>query len=251
MKKEINHKQTMMCDCMAQFHGTFDNGKLGGKELGMMAIGYHPGKGILKFKNGQIVSDCSGSCGCVNCEECMNDCYAVSGSLRFLDCRKNRIENTMQLRSDINKHFDDIYHAILSNNIKIVRYTDSGEIESYLQFVKVVNLALSLPSVRFYLYTKNYAVLREFFKEEKELPGNMVVLISIWGYQGKAEYIEFCTHRNIKAFAVNSDIKVNAMCPAYKEINGKVRLNKEMSCARCGLCFNGENNVRVIGCLEH
>lgn len=244
-------KTTFIKDCKPCFHPSYGNEKTGGKNEQMMAIGYMPSKGILTFKDGTIVSDCLGTCGKVNCDECMKKCYAVSMVKRYEIARKNRIENTLQLRTDINQHFNDIYHTILSDKIKIVRYTDSGEIESYLQFVKLVNLALSLPSTQFYLYTKNYDVLRTFFTENKELPNNMVVLISIWGKLGKKEYNEFKNHRNIKAFVVNSDIKTDCTCPAYKVINGKVRLNKEMTCAKCGLCTGKHPNIKVIGCLEH
>ena len=244
-------KTTFLKDCKAQFHPTWGNEKTGGLKEGMLAIGYMPGKAIITFKNGQIVSDCFGTCHGVDCSKCEKCCYAVSMIKRYEMARKNRIENTMQLREDINKHFEDIYHCILKNNVKIVRYTDSGEIESFLQFMKLVNLALSLPSVQFYCYTKNYAVLREFFGENKELPKNMVILISIWGSQGEKEYNEFKEHRNIKAFAVNSNIKVNAVCPAYKKVNGKVRLNKKMTCAKCGLCTGKYSKVKVIGCIEH
>lgn len=249
---KINHKTTLMTDCKPCFHPSYANGKLGGKSSGLMAIGYHPGKGQLTFNNGQLVSDCFGTCGAVDCKNCMKSCYAVKGSKRFLDSRKNRIENTMQLRTDINGHFKDIYNRILSDDIKVVRYTDSGEIESYLQFTKLVNLAFSLPFVRFYLYTKNYSVLREFFGENKELPKNMVVLISIWGNIGETEYKEFKDHRNIRAFAVNSNIKATAQCPAYTMTeNGKIKLNKDVTCIKCGLCFGDYTATKVIKCLEH
>ena len=252
MKKTV-HTTTLCKDLEARFCPSYGNEKTGGKNEGMLAIGYYPGRGILYYKDGAMVSDCLGTCGCVNCDGCMKKCYAISMIKRYTKARENRIANTLQLRSDINKHFDDIRKTILRDNIKIVRYTDSGEIESYLQFVKLVNLALGLPSVQFYLYTKNYQVLREFFGEKKELPGNMVVLISIWEDLGKSEYNEFKHHRNIKAFAVKSDIKVQATCPAYRKDpkTGRVTMNKEMTCAKCGLCTGKHPNIKVIGCLEH
>lgn len=236
------------------FYPSYDNGKTGGKNDHFMAIGYYPGRGYLYFKNtGELVADIVGTCGCVDCSECQKKCYAVSMCKRYREACKHRIENTLQLRQDIDKHFIDIQNRIIDDRIKVVRYTDSGEIESYRQFFKLVSLALSLPKVRFYLYTKNYAVLREYFggKYPFTLPANLVVLVSVWGDTGLAEYNEFKHHKNIKAFVVNSTLKPDAMCPAYKKINGKVKLNKKMTCARCGLCWGKKPGVNVIGCLEH
>lgn len=245
-------KTTYIRNLQATFHPSYGNEKTGGKSDGMMAIGYMPGKGLIRYKkDGSLVSDCIGTCSAVDCENCMKKCYAISMIKRYEDARINRIENTLQLREDINAHFKAIYDTIVHDKIKIVRYTDSGEIENYLQFAKLVNLALSLPSTRFYLYTKNYAVLREFFAEKKEIPQNMVVLISVWEDLGKAEFEEFRNHRNIKAFAVNSDLKCQAICPAYKKEGKRVKLNKEMTCAKCGLCWGKHPNVDIIGCLEH
>ena len=235
----------------ARFHASYGNEKTGGKKQGMMAIGYYPGRGYLMYKNGSLVSDILGSCGCVDCSNCEKKCYAISMIKRYEKACIARIENTMQLREDMTAHFKAIYDTIIKDKIKIVRYTDSGEIENYLQFVKLVNLALSLPSTNFYLYTKNYAVLREFFGEDKELPKNMVVLISVWGNLGKSEFREFEKHRNIKAFAVNSDIQCNAVCPAYRNVNGKVKLDKRMTCAECGFCWGKYPKIKVIKCLEH
>ena len=238
-------------DLTPGFFPSYDNGKTGGKHDHFMAIGYYPGRGYLYFKStGELVADIIGTCGHVNCEECQKKCYAVSMCKRFQDACKHRIENTLQLRQDIDQHFSDIKAAIISDKIKIVRYTDSGEIESFEQFVKLVGLAKDLENVRFYLYTKNYTVLRDFFKH-CELPDNMIVLVSVWGETGLNEYNEFKHHKNIKAFVVNSTLKPEAMCPAYKKINGKVKLNKSMTCARCGLCWGKKPGVNVIGCLEH
>lgn len=235
----------------SRFHASYGNEKTGGKKQGMLAIGYYPGRGYLYYKDSSLVSDILGTCGCVDCSKCVKKCYAVSMVKRYEKACIARIENTMQLREDINAHFKAIYDTVIRDKIKIVRYTDSGEIENYLQFVKLVNLALSLPSTRFYLYTKNYAVLREFFGEGKQLPQNMVVLISIWENLGKSEFLEFRKYRNIKAFAVNSDLKCQAICPAYKKEDKRVKLNKEMTCAKCGLCWGKHPNIDIIGCLEH
>ena len=250
-------KETVyMSACKPQFHGTFSNDKLGGKSQKIMAVSYVPGKDLVYFGDGRPVSDCKGTCSSVDCSQCgkRNVCYAIDSYVQYPAVTVNRVENTMQLREDIDKHFEDIKQAIIKNKIEILRYTESGEIENYQHFLKLVGLANDMPNVLVYAYTKNYEVLREYFNKGNELPKNLVMLISVWGDQGVREYEEFKPHENIKCFAVKSDIKVDAMCPAYrKDENGKVKRvhSDAVKCGNCGLCTGKHPSVKVIGCVEH
>lgn len=238
-------KQTMyMNNLKAVFHATRSNSKLGK----MLAISYVPGSGLLYFKDGRPVSDCRGTCGKVCTEGCEGCCYACRAYKQYNGVTKNRIENTMQLREDIEGHFAYICRYIERHNIKIVRYTESGEIESYEQFAYLFWLSLAYPDVKFYLYTKNYAVLREFFAKNT-LPNNLVVLVSIWGNTGRKEWDEFKKYNNVKCFAVHAeDMQPQVMCPAYKLENGKV-VRTGKTCADCKLCF--DSKAKMIGCYEH
>lgn len=250
--RKTTHETTLTKDLTPCFRPSYGNEKTGGKTEGMMAVGYFPSAGILYYKDGTPVSDCLGTCGAVNCSECQKACYAVSMVKRYKDARKARIQNTLQLRENIEQHFSDMADTIRRDNIRIVRYTDSGEIESYEQFDRLSNLAAAMPNVRFYLYTKNYNVLRAYFDSGRELPANMVVLISIWEDLGEKEFFEFRDHKNIKAFAVKpATVKPQVMCPAYKVEGGRVKLNKDMTCAKCGLCTVARGDIQIIGCLEH
>lgn len=112
-------KETVyMKDCKPRLHGTFSNDKLGGKNLKIVAISYVPGKGILTFKDGRPVLDCEGTCRNVDCSQCgkFGVCYAIDSFVQYPAVTVNRVENTMQLREDINKHFADI-NAPISNRI--------------------------------------------------------------------------------------------------------------------------------------
>lgn len=238
-------------DCKRQFHPTFTNSKLGGKKLKMMAVSYVPGYDYIIMKNGNFVSDCQGTCGTVDCSQCERACYAVRSYKQYPTVTKNRVENTLQLREEIEQHFADIYWTIKDNNINVVRYTESGEIENINQFMHLYWLSMDLPTVKFYLYTKNYNVLREFFNNHI-LPNNLVVLISVWGENGAAAWQEFKKYSNVKCFAVNSDLKVSCYCPAYrKDENGKVYrvTDDRVKCGNCRLCF--DSTAKIIGCYEH
>lgn len=243
MKETIFEK-----DCQARFHGTFGNGKLGKH---VMAVSYVPGNGLLHFKDGRLVSDCLGTCSKVDCSQCgkFGICYAINSYVIRPNVTIARIENTLQLRNDMKKHFQDLEKAIRDNGVKVVRYTESGELESYEQLINLYNVAIRNPETRFYLYTKNYQVLRCFF-DFRVLPTNMVVLISVWGDQGRDAWNEFKKYRNVKCFAVNSDMQVTCNCPAYyKDENGKTKRDSSATCEKCRLCY--DSKAKIIGCLEH
>lgn len=249
-------KQTVyQAECNAVFHPTMSNDKLGGKKQKIMAVSYVPGNELLYLKNGTLVSDCIGTCGKVDCNGCAHRgvCYAIDSFCQYNAVTLNRVENTLQLRSDMAGHFEEIYQAAIEKGVNTIRYTESGEIESYEQFLEVVRLSERLPGVEIYLYTKNYPVLYRFFKS-RELPENMTVLISIWENVGVAAWNDLKEHAGIKAFVVNNDaIKCDAMCPAYrKDDKGKVRRVKSdaVKCGNCRLCTRARK-AKVIGCLEH
>ena len=232
-------------DVIPHFVPSHDNEKLGG----ILGVSYLPMDGLDYLKSGLLLTDVYGTCGHVDCSQCARKCYAVSSNRRFEHVTYKNVCNTLQLRENMAQHFKDIENYIVTHNVTIVRYTESGEIESFEQFKMLVNLARKLRNVRFYLYTKNYDVLRRFFASSV-LPDNMIVLVSVWGNVGREQWNEFKVYKNIKCFAVNSDLNPRIYCPAYKkDEHGKVRLNKAMTCEKCGLCYRSK--VSVIGCLEH
>jgi len=243
MKKTLFAK-----DCKPCLHITDSNSKLGK----MASIGYVPGCGLIILKStGEIVTDIPGSCGCVDCAGCSCKCYAIRSFRQYDGKTRACCENTLQLREDPEKHFSDIAEYIEKKHIKVLRYLESGELETYRQFTLLVRLAKTHPETTFYTYTKNYFVLNYFFfTKGQELPKNLVILLSVWGETGREEWERFSRFGNVKCFAVNTDMKTDAICPAYtKDKSGKTRLNKAMTCAKCGLCFRSK--AKVIGCLEH
>lgn len=239
-----------------RFHATLDNSKLGGLECKIMAVGYVPGAGIDHFSDGRMITDCTGTCGAVDCSGCglHGVCYAIDSHTRYTHKTINNVENTMQLRSDMGAHFNDIYKAAVDNNVDTIRYTESGEIENYEQFEHVITLAGRVPDKELYLYTKNYDVLDTFFGAGYELPENVTVLISIWENTGVDAYERYKHHAGIKAFVVDNDsVKADAQCPAYiLDESGTVVMNKAPAarCGNCKLCTRARA-AKVIRCLNH
>lgn len=246
-------------DIIPEFRPSYSVEKIGGQDQHIMAVAYVPGPGVLQYVGtGDLVSDCPGSCHGVDCSICSQpgNCYAIRDYRRFPAYRRNCIANTLQLRADMEKHFSDLRATIIADGIETVRYTQSGEIESYDQFLHVVQLAEDL-GVEVYLYTKNYPVLYRYFDEGRELPETMTVLISIWGQDVEAirAYEALKGHAGIKAFVVdNDDYEADATCPAYRaDAPGKkARLVKEdwAKCGHCRLCTRAKA-CKVIRCAKH
>lgn len=242
MKKTVYEK-----DCKARLHITKSNSKLGN----MASLGYIPSNDTITLKSGILVSDCKGTCGKVNCSECKKNCYAIRSYRQYNGKTVACIENTIQMRETPLTHFDEISNYIKENNVTVFRYLESGEIESYRQFEYFVDMVKNNPETLFYMYTKNYDVLFTFFfVNMKRLPQNLIILLSVWGETGKTEFSKFERFQGIKCFAVNSNLPVDCFCPAYsKDENGKAKLNKNMTCEKCGLCFR--STAKIIGCFEH
>lgn len=266
-------KQTVYINnCKEQLHITISNDKLGGRNQKILAIGYVPGNELLYLNDGTLVSDCEGTCKDVDCTGCAKRgaCYAIDSFCQYPAKTVACVENTLQLKNNMVQHFADIDEAIINEKAEVVRHTESGEIISFEHFNSIVEQAKRFPTVKFYMYTKNYPVLYKFFDTlGLELPSNMVVLISIWGDYGVEAYEHLKHHNNIKAFVVNNPKYTGVRCPAYiedvktlkngtvkhfvrrvkEELDGKAKADA-VKCGNCRLCTSARG-CKVITCLQH
>lgn len=218
----------------------------------IISVAYLPSNELLYNKSeNKFLTDIVGTCG-KYCAGCKHSCYAC----KTVNYRKGAvlshwISNTLQLRNDIDKHFKQIEANILLSGCKALRYNFSGELESMDQFLHVVKLARKCKDIKIYLYTKNYDILFKYFENGKKLPNNLFVLVSVWSTFGESEYMKLKDHKNILAFVVNNDnIHNDAICPAYKNVNGRI-IKTGVNCSSCGLCYGKSKNVKVIKCFEH
>lgn len=137
-----------------------------------------------------------------------------------------------------------------------VRINESGELTCYEDLELWCILAKRHPETVFYLYTKNYKAVRTAIQMDI-VPSNMFINISIWHKQGIAEYLEFSSHPQIKAFVLVDDkwtvnkyashgLIITSMCGAYDE---RGKMNHTVTCDKCNVCMS--NRVKVVGCFEH
>ena len=144
----------------------------------------------------------------------------------------------------------------MSNKLSVVRINESGELTEYADLALWSELAKRHPETVFYLYTKNYKVIRKALINNI-IPSNLFINISIWHKYGIDEYLEMKDHPQVRAFCLvdkdwtkdkyySKGVEITSMCGAYDE-NGK--MNHAVTCDKCKKCFSSCN--KCVGCFEH
>lgn len=142
------------------------------------------------------------------------------------------------------------------NKFKVVRINESGELTCYEDLALWCELGKRHPETVFYLYTKNYKVVRKALINNI-VPSNLFINISIWHQFGIDEYLEMKDHPQIRAFCLvdkewtkadylRKGVEITSMCGAY-DANGK--MNHAVTCDKCKKCFGNHN--KCVGCFEH
>ena len=137
-----------------------------------------------------------------------------------------------------------------------IRINESGELTCYEDLDLWCELSKRHPETVFYLYTKNYKVVRKALINGI-VPSNLFINISIWHEYGIKAYLEMKDHPQIRAFCLidkkwtvekyrSKGIEITSMCGAYNE-NGK--MNHAVTCDKCKKCFGKKN--KCVGCYEH
>lgn len=204
----------------------------------------------------------TGTCG-KHCGGCKDHCY-VKKSYRYPSVIQGHAGNTLAMREDIVMTTSELLRAIRAARKKpeIIRLNQSGEIETVETLQMFESLAAFNPSIKFYLYTKNYEAVESELNAGM-IPDNLIINISIWHEYGVKEYLRMKKYENVKAFVYvdpkkeggwnvseyeKHGINIQTFCTAYDE-NGK--LNKDMPCQKCGKCFRKNDRLKVVGCNDH
>ena len=196
-------------------------------------------KPLCNSTRGQL-TEINGTCGGC-CTGCANDCYAI----RDAKYHHNSVipalsKNTLIMRNDIDGLFVQIKEGLIKKKAKVLRWHSAGEIESFNYLLHMVKLAVELPNVQFYCYTKRFDYITQYLQEYKKFPKNFVVNISVW--KGNDEGYDF-GKLNKFVYDDGTDPKVSKMvhCPAVD----KKGHSTGVKCADCGWCFKGNLRRRT------
>ena len=144
----------------------------------------------------------------------------------------------------------------MKKKLDVVRINESGELTDYTDLKLWCELGKRHHETAFYLYTKNYKVVRKALINNI-VPKNLFINISIWHEFGIEDYLEMKDHPQIRAFClVDNDwtkeryyskgVEITSMCGAYDE---RGKMNHAITCDKCKKCFSCNN--KCVGCYEH
>ncbi len=202
----------------------------------------------------QLDREIVGTCG-KHCAGCTKNCY-VNKSYRYNSVKYGHAIRTLALREDPEAVHENIKKQIerARNPFDIVRWNQSGEIETAADFKVLTDLGNDFPEVRYFIYTKAYEIVVPALLAGM-VPENVTVLISIWHENGIEAYNKVKHLPNVKAFVYCDGfdysaygLQIDTMCNAYDETG---KLNHNITCDKCTKCFNRSAKCKVIGCNDH
>ncbi len=199
-----------------------------------------PGDDPLARKDGTVLTNLEGTChGC--CDGCSECCYAKNSAI----CHHNANipawgENTMLAREAMDQFFEEINNYMKHEIVPVFRLHVAGEFFSYDYMKRWAKFAVTHKETTFYVYTKRFEWLERLEEEyeEKKLPENFHVLVSIWhkNYDNPRGFAEF-----IYDDGTEPELEKVVHCPAVNK-NGH---ETGITCAECRRCINAKKGMRT------
>jgi hypothetical protein len=154
-------------------------------------------------------------------------CYAKKGRYIF-----ENVQNALSFRFEqmFKLGFDSWADKMIELICKkeksgFFRWHDSGDLQSVEHLKAIAKIANALPSIKFWLPTREYKVVQEFSKEN-EMPENLTIRLSAF-FVGKPAPINLAKQN--KCFTSTVDYKDSFQCNASKQGN---------QCLNCRACWD-------------
>ena len=159
-------------------------------------------------------------------------CYALKGMYSFpvvKNAQRRRMESISQPGwvADMTELLARKYKKRKKAD-RVFRWHDSGDLQSLEHLSKIVQIANNLPDIRFWLPTREQAMVREYFSQGNKFPRNLVVRVSA-AMRGQ----KIVPPAGTVASTVGAN--VGNACPAYRQ-GGK--------CLTCRACW--DNSVESV-----
>jgi len=187
---------------------------------------------------------------CVKGSVC-EGCYAVSGRYQIptvLACQTKRLESVRNLetREGFNTWVEAMSLLIMAENEKTsigaenkgyFRWHDAGDIVSIDHLEAIAEIARRVPEVKFWIPTKELALVKEWLDKGGKVPENLCIRISGLMVDLKAK-----TVRNLPTSNVHTKKPLGQNCPAIEVHSG---------CGKSGCRKCWDNKVKSVSYKKH
>lgn len=218
------------------------NTKLG---RGVYSFNTLPGDKPLTTKTRGQLTNLFGTCGGC-CDGCERVCYSIRDArLHHNSVIPSAGKNTVILRHDENIMFDQLKEELVKRKASVLRYHSSGEIPTYNYLLHMVKLAVELPDIKFYFYTKRFGFIEKYLKECGAFPENLICNISEWKDNTKGFDLRGM-NKFIYDDGTDESLKRVPHCPAVNKEGKSTGIN----CDQCKRCFT-KNDGRITAVYSH
>lgn len=164
-------------------------------------------------------------------------CYALKGFYNMPSVKSPRETNLNAVKGDLIAWAAGMIETIRKNEKSgFFRWHDSGDVQSYKHLLAIISIANALPSIKFWLPTKEKALLSRLKREAVAIPDNLIIRLSMamidQAPNKTAWPLTSTVHAKKPAYGVT--------CQAYQN-DGK--------CGACRECWN--KNVTNISYPKH
>ncbi len=164
-------------------------------------------------------------------------CYACKGCYVF-PVVKNALQKRLESLSK-DGWVDAMVFAVTKKNLSFMRINDSGDLQNMEHLRKIVEVAKRCPSCKFWLPTKENALIMEFLKTET-LPENLTVRLSCVMIDAENASVKTLAKKlGLVVSSVSSNMET-VNCHAYKT---------DGACGDCRACW--DKNVFEICYKRH
>lgn len=131
--------------------------------------------------------------------------------------------------------------ALKNKKVRFFRWHDSGDLQSVNHLKKIIKVAEGVPDMLFWLPTKEYNILRDYFKTTDYVPPNLCIRLSATMIDsGRVALPEYWPVEVATCSVHDKKGPIGFECEAY-ERNGK--------CGECRTCW--DYNVRNVSYRRH
>jgi hypothetical protein len=158
-------------------------------------------------------------------------CYALKGFYRMPNVAST-LHNRIALMKERNWWFAMVCKIRDEEKSGFFRWFDSGDLQSLKNLKDIVRIALALPEIRFWLPTKEYAIVSEYYELYGPFPPNLTVRLSAYmvdknGPDSLAQNIGVTTSEVCSSLSQVSESKT--VCPSSTQGN---------KCLDCRACWS-------------